>query len=129
MSDISASVTARKRVLACNSCGKQIEHRAGRRPRFCSTRCKEKGRIRVRKAFLGPDTGAPAKLQKKNKQFKVLQGAKTLSSHRILAPAYVLACEVFGGRGWRHATSTGGVAVEVGHLRSRALIERSGGAS
>jgi hypothetical protein len=30
---------------------------------------------------------------------------------------------------WRHATSSGGVAVEVGHLRSRALVERSGGAS
>jgi hypothetical protein len=120
MSDISASVTARKRVLACNSCGKQIEHRAGRRPRFCSTRCKEKGRIRVRKAFLVPDTGAPAKLQKKNKQFKVLQRAKTLSSHRILAPAHVLAVEFDSP--WQQAISSGGVAIEIGRLRKCALV-------
>jgi hypothetical protein len=51
------------------------------------------------------------------------------SSHRVLAPAQVLACEVFRGRDWRHATNSGGVAVEVGHLRSRALVERRGGAS
>jgi hypothetical protein len=112
-------------------CGRVVEHRAGRRPRFCSSRCRnrENGRGRVRKALLGRDTGAPAKLQKKHSKLKALQRAKTLSSHRILAPAHVLACEVFGGHGWRHATSTGGVAVEVGHLRSRALVERSGGAS
>jgi hypothetical protein len=126
---MNVAITASRRVTC--PCGRVVEHRAGRRPRFCSSRCRnrENGRGRVRKALLGRDTGAPAKLQKKHSKLKALQRAKTLSSHRILAPAHVLACEVFGGRGWRHATSSGGVAVEVGHLRSRALVERSGGAS
>ena len=111
-------------------CGRVVEHRAGRRPRFCSSRCRnrENGRGRVKKALLGRDTGAPAKLQKKHSKLKALQWAKTLSSHRVLASAAALAVEVFD-RAWTPAVSSGGVAVEVGHLRSRALIERSGGAS
>jgi hypothetical protein len=104
-------------------CGRVVEHRAGRRPRFCSSRCRnrENGRGRVRKAFLGRDTGAPAKLQKKHNKLNALQRAKTLSSHRILAPAAVLAVEVFD-RAWTPAVSSGGVAVEVGRLRARALV-------
>jgi hypothetical protein len=103
--------------------GRVVEHRAGRRPRFCSSRCRnrENGRGRVRKALLGRDTGAPAKLQKKDSKLKALQRAKTLSSHRILAPAAVLAVEVFD-RAWTPAVSSGGVAVEVGRLRARALV-------
>jgi hypothetical protein len=122
MQEINQGAPARKRVLACNSCGKKIVHRAGRRPRFCSIRCKEKARTRVRKASLGRDTGAPAKLQKKNKKFKALQRAKMLSSRRILAPADVLTVEVWGDRKWRPAISSGGVPIEIGRLRERALV-------
>jgi hypothetical protein len=121
MQEINQRAPARKRVLACSSCGKQIEHRAGRRPRFCSTRCKEKARTRVRKAFLVRDTRAPAKLKKKYQQFKALQRAKTQSSTRIWAPAHVLAVEVFE-RHWQPAISSGGVAVQIGRLRERALV-------
>src|SRR5262249_24508591 len=32
----------RSRILACDSCGKRIEHHAGRRPRFCSRRCRNR---------------------------------------------------------------------------------------
>ena len=67
------------------------------------------------------DTRAPANPPKKDKEFKVLQRAKTLSSHRIFAPADVLAVEVFA-RPWKPATSTGGIAVEIGRLRTRALV-------
>ena len=110
------------RVIACASCGKQIEHHSGRRPRFCGTRCRnrENDRKRVRKARLGGDTRAPAKLEKKNRNFKALQRAKTLSSNRIFGPADVLAIEVLD-RPWQQATSSGGVAIEIGRLRKRAL--------
>jgi predicted nucleic acid-binding Zn ribbon protein len=112
------------RTLACDACGKAITHRAGRRPRFCSARCRyrENGRGRVRKARLGRNTGAPTKLEKKNNKFKALQRAKTLSSRRIMGPADVLAAEVWRGRGWQPALSSGGIAIEVERLRARALV-------
>jgi hypothetical protein len=124
MQEINQRAPARKRVLACNSCGKQIEHRAGRRPRFCSTRCRnrENGRGRVRKARLGPDTRAPAKLIKNVKRNNALQRAKTQSTARILAPADVLTVEVWGGRKWRPTITSGGVPIEIGRLRERALV-------
>jgi hypothetical protein len=111
------------RILTCDSCNKRIEHRAGRRPRFCSDRCRyrENGRGRVRKAVWVPDTGAPTKLRKNSNKFKALQRAKTLSSHRILAPANVLAIEVFN-RSWQPTISSDGVVVEIGRLHVRALV-------
>ncbi len=120
--------------VVCASCGRQVRRRA-RLQRYCSTRCRKRGHYaqKVRRGdFSTPklaDTALGTPPLKEANKFKALRRAKLLSSHRILAPAHVLACEVFGGRGWRHATSSGGVAVEVGHLRSRALVERSGGAS
>jgi hypothetical protein len=59
---------------------------------------------------------------KKHSQSKALLRAKTLSSTRILAPADVIDAEVWGGREWQPAISSGGVAVEVGRLRARALV-------
>jgi hypothetical protein len=59
---------------------------------------------------------------KKHKQLKALQRAKMLSSYRILAPADVLAIEVWGGRDWRPAVSSGGVAIETARLRARTLV-------
>jgi len=43
---------------------------------------------------------------------------------KISGPAHVLAVEVFGGRDWRPAVSSGGVAIEVGRLRQRTLVDR-----
>jgi len=111
----------KSRIFPCESCGNQIEHRTGRRPRLCSGRCKEKACTRVRKAGLGPDTGAPSFLRKKNNKNKALQRAKTLSSRRIYASADVLAVELFD-RAWTPAVSSGGVPIEVGPLRQRALV-------
>jgi len=111
------------RIATC-PCGKQIEHRTGRRPRFCSDRCRyrENGRGRVKKARLGRDTGGPTKLRKNAFKNKALQRAKTLSSHRIFGPADVLAIEVWGSRQWQPVVSSGGVAVEVGRLHARVLV-------
>jgi hypothetical protein len=110
--------------VICAGCGRQVARRA-RLQRFCSAHCKEKARTRVRRAFLGRDTGAPANPPKKENKFKALQRAKTLSSTRILASEHVLDVEVFGGRGWQHAISSGGVAIQVSRLRQRALVERA----
>ena len=112
------------RILACDFCGKHIEHHIGRRPRFCSARCRnrENGRGRVRKALLGRHTRAPAKVKKKNNKFKALQRAKMLSSYRIFGPADVLAIEVFA-RGWQPSVSSDGVTIETSRLRARALVE------
>lgn len=118
---VDSRLECKPRVFPCESCGKQVEHRAGRRPRFCSGRCKEKARTRVRKAGLGPDTGAPSFLRKKNNKNKALQRAKTLSSRRIYASADVLAVELFD-RPWKPAVSSGGVPIEIGRLRQRALV-------
>src|SRR5262245_33174643 len=113
------------RIVTC-PCGKQIEHRTGRRPRFCSDRCRyrENGRGRIRKASLGRDTGAPTFLRKITFKNNALQRAKTLSSYGILGPADALAVEVFD-RVWKPAVSSGGVSIEVGRLRTRTLVGAS----
>ena len=41
----------------------------------------------------------------------------------IRAPAYVLDVEVWGGRTWKPAVSSDGVAIEVSQIRPRALKE------
>jgi hypothetical protein len=74
---------------------------------------------------LGGDTRAPANPPKKDNKFKALQAKKTLSSTRILGPRDVIDAEVWGGREWQPAISNGGVAVEVGRLRARTLMERT----
>jgi len=116
------SASRRDAPVTCASCGREVQRRA-RQQRFCSDRCcnREIGRKRVRKAFLGRDTRAPANPPKKDKEFKVLQRGKKVSSHGILAPADVLAVEVFD-RVWQPAISSDGVPVEIGRLRERALV-------
>src|SRR5262245_46249562 len=117
--------------VICPVCERRVD-RQMRGQRYCSRRCRQKANYAAKVArgdFSTHTTALPTTPREKQNKLKVLQRAKTLSSPRVLAPAHVLACEVFGSHGWRHATSTGGVAVEVGHLRPRALVERSGGAS
>jgi len=112
------------RIVTC-PCGKQIEHRSGRRPRFRSKRCRQKCNYveKVARGDFSPRTIAlPTKLEKKNNKFNALQRAKTLSSHLIFAPADVLAVEVWGGRSWEPTVSSDGTRIEVGRLRTRALV-------
>jgi hypothetical protein len=68
------------------------------------------------------DTALGTTVFQKGSKYNALQRAKTLSSTRILAPADVIDAEVWGGREWQPAISSGGVAVEVGRLRARALV-------
>src|SRR5262245_20247331 len=116
------SASRRDAPVTCASCGREVQRRA-RQQRFCSDRCRNReiGRKRVRKAFLGRDARAPANPPKKDKEFKVLQRAKQQSSKGIFGPADVLAVEVFG-RTWKSTIGSGGVPVEIGRLRQRALV-------
>jgi hypothetical protein len=62
-----------------------------------------------------------AKRRKNNNESNALQRAKQQSSIPILGPAAVLACELFD-RKWQATVSSGGVVIEVGRLRQRALV-------
>jgi len=118
--------TRRDAPVTCASCGRQVDRR-GRRQLYCSTRCRKRGHYArsVRNGvFSTPplsDTALGTIPLKKGNKFKVLQRAKTLSSHRIIAPARVLAIEVFA-RSWQQATSSGGIAIEISRIRPRALV-------
>ena len=118
--------TRRDAPVTCASCGRQVDRR-GRRQLYCSTRCRKRGHYArsVRNGvFSTPplsDTALGTIPLKKGNKFKALQRAKTLSSHRIIAPARVLAIEVFA-RSWQQATSSGGIAIEISRIRPRALV-------
>jgi hypothetical protein len=107
----------------CPSCGRKVQRRA-RQQRFCSRRCRQKanyGEKVARGDFSIRTIARPTNPPKKDNKFKALQWAKSLSSYRILAPERVLAVELFD-RSWKSGISSGGVAVEVGRLRARALV-------
>jgi hypothetical protein len=115
--------------VTCAVCGREVVRRA-RQQRFCSDRCKERGRTRCRKKTAVhalkiepryPPSGAPTNPPKKATNFNGLRRAKSLSGHRILAPAQVLAVEVLG-RQWERATSSDGVAIQTSRIRPRALV-------
>src|SRR5262245_13200514 len=117
-------VSRRDAPVICAGCGRQIERRA-RQQRFCSTRCRQKANYVEKVArgdFLARTIARPTNPPKKDKKPKRLQRAKLVSSRPILGPADVLAVEVWGGRFWRPATSSGGVPIEIGRLRSRTLV-------
>src|SRR5258707_14407261 len=48
-----ARASRRDAPVVCERCGRKVE-RKSRQQRFCSGRCQEKARTRVRKAFLAP---------------------------------------------------------------------------
>jgi hypothetical protein len=107
----------------CPSCGREVQRRA-RQQRFCSRRCRQKanyGEKVARGDFSTRTIARPTNPPKKDNKFKALQWAKSLSSHRIFGPADVLAVEMFD-RTWKSGISSGGVAVEIGRLRARALV-------
>jgi len=115
--------------VVCASCGREIARRA-RQQRFCSDRCKERGRTRCRKKTAVhalkiepryPSSGAPTDPPKKASNFNAVQRAKSRPSLHILAPAQVVAVEVFGGV-WHESTSSDGVAIQTRRIRPRALV-------
>jgi hypothetical protein len=54
-----AQAIRRDAPVMCPICGRSVQ-RLMRGQRFCSSRCRDRGRKRCRKVFLGTNTGAPA---------------------------------------------------------------------
>jgi len=114
-------VSHRDVPVICRHCGRQVKRRA-RQQKFCSDTCRERGRTRIRKAFLGRHSGAPTNPQKNPCRFIDLQRARMLSSYSILVPREVVEVECFAGFSWSIMTSSDGVTVAVAQLRPRALV-------
>jgi hypothetical protein len=122
----------RDEPVRCDTCGSQVARRA-RQQRFCSTRCKEKARKRFRMPVGALPPGRlpktrlklflPTNPPKKTNEISGAQQAK------IRASKHVLDVEIWRGRIWQPAISSDGVLIEIGRLRARALVERSGDAS
>jgi hypothetical protein len=81
--------------LRCPICERKFERHA-RQQIYCSARCKDKGRVRSRKALLAKDTGAPAHPPKIVSENNNLRRAKIESSLFANAPLNIL-----GGGSWR----------------------------
>jgi hypothetical protein len=110
--------------VICPVCERRVDRRRMRGHRYCSRRCRQRANYAAKVArgdFSTHTTALPTTPEKNKNKLKDLQRAKTLSSHHILAPAHVLAEEVFN-RPWESATSSAGVAIEIGRLRHRALV-------
>jgi len=112
--------------VTCIICSRQVERR-GRLQLYCSSRCRKRGNYaqRVRRGdFSTPtvwDTALGTIPHKKDSKFRALQREKSRSSPHILAPAQVVAVEVFGGA-WHEATSSDGVAIQTRRIRPRGLV-------
>jgi hypothetical protein len=122
-STMSVALRHRDAPVRCAGCGREVARRA-RQQLYCSQRCRQRAHRAVKPIKIGPryhPSGGATSHPKKDSKFKALQWAKTRSSRRIFASADVLAVEVFD-RAWTPAVSAGGVAVEVGRLRARALV-------
>jgi hypothetical protein len=110
--------TRRDAPVVCPTCGRRAERKM-RGQRYCSTRCRDRGRKRSRKAFLGTDTGAPATSHKSPSKNNALQRWKKRSSLFANAPLNIL-----GGGSWRwpdtpqidRETSATIVRAEIGSL-------------
>jgi hypothetical protein len=116
--------------VACPVCERRVERRM-RGQRYCSQRCRQRANYAEKVArgdFSTRTIALPTTPLKIDNKFKALQRAKTLSSIHILAPADVLAVEIFQ-RAWNPAVSSGGIPIEIGRLRTRALVTPLAGPS
>jgi hypothetical protein len=120
--DLAATNLAARRdaPVVCRVCGRRVE-RAARQQLYCSRICRERGKQRIRKASLGPTTGAPPNPPKKLNGANGLHGSKVRSSIPQNLLREVIETEVFAGRSWRPVLSSDGVSCEVSTLRPRAL--------
>jgi len=82
-------------LLGCPMCERTFTRRA-RQQVYCSDRCRERGRNRSRKAFLGTDTGAPTHPHKSASAISAVRKQKNLSSVYANTPLNIL-----GGGSWR----------------------------
>jgi hypothetical protein len=116
-------VSRRDSPVLCPACERKVT-RKSRQQKFCSKRCAEKGRLRVRKFVLGQGTGVPADPHKSANKNNDLQRAISRSSASIIGPRTVVEAEIVAGRQWREVVSSSGVRSSVCQIRKSALIDR-----
>jgi hypothetical protein len=85
------------------------------RRKFCGRKCKAEA-VKFPHTYQHP---TKATTGSRSARFTGLKSAHK----RILGPAYVLDAEVWGGRIWQPAISSGGVAIQRSRIRPRALVE------
>jgi endogenous inhibitor of DNA gyrase (YacG/DUF329 family) len=108
----------RDSLVTCVTCGRKVE-RQMRKQEYCSPRCRDLGRGRCRKKFVGQDTGAPATPTQRPRVFNDLDWVKRQSSSRIIASSRVIQIECFAGRLWQDVVSPHGVKTKVTRFRKR----------
>jgi hypothetical protein len=101
----------RNEPVICVVCERRVQRRS-RRQIFCSPRCKETGRGRVRKAFMGADTGVPTYPPKNMNDINALETPESRS--RLINNAVQI--EFFGGGHWQRVVSPDGVVTDVTRL-------------
>jgi hypothetical protein len=115
--------TSRRDAPVLCPCGRQVARHA-RQQRFCSTRCRQRAHYVEKVArgdFSARTVARPTDPPKKDNKSNALQRAKTLSSKRIFAPAFVLAVEIFD-HPWKPAISSNGLPISIAPLRPRTLV-------
>ncbi len=100
------------------TCGRKVERRM-RGQRYCCARCRDRGRERSRKAFLGRDTRAPATPVKSSSKINRLRSINEPSRPPKVSLARVIQIECFDPHDWETVTSPDGVTVQVAQLRPR----------
>jgi len=103
--------------VTCAGCGRQVQ-RQSRQQRFCSDRCRK--------------TARPARDTEASKQNRLKRNSRTNppkiineisgAMGRISGPSHIIDAEVWAGREWHPAISSGGVSIEIGRLRTRTLV-------
>jgi hypothetical protein len=102
----------RDSLVTCETCGREVP-RQMRGQRFCSAKCRDRGRGRSRKSFLNKDARSPATPTQKARVFNGLDWAKRQSGSRLISLREVIDKECFGGRPCRDVISPDGVDVKV----------------
>jgi endogenous inhibitor of DNA gyrase (YacG/DUF329 family) len=110
MPHMNGSPVRKDAPVVCAACGRRVA-RKSRHHKFCSDRCREwaKGQKRVRKSFLGEDTGASPQPPKTSNGNNKLQGTISGSNPPL---------NVLGGYRWSNS-----VAIEPDLLRKIVIAE------
>lgn len=108
--------TRRDEPVVCAKCGKKTKRRM-RGQKYCSRICRERGRERSRKAFLGQNARAPATPKKNRADSNALAAALRRASHGICGPSRVIESECYVGREWKRVISPDGVPAQVTRRR------------
>ena len=113
----------------CAVCGRVLVRKhTGRKPRFCSDRCRDRARKSRKSVFRGTVLGVGSR-QPRNagNSFATSKACKAdLGGRGYVNPQLwhtIIEVEVFAGRAWQKIISRDGVKSEVAVLRPRALRE------